>query len=194
MISERFKINKRVCFSVVVLVVMCLLFYPMYVISQYNVSQHEWLFTNNILDLPTRNAAFFNTRRLDYDGWTPGFPKWLVDLTELQTKLPKNVTSIGHHEILYYNSRPTDRIRQENVLIKQCPYQNCHITDKWERYDESSAVIFEISHHYMGLPNSTRPNGQIWIFHDFEPPRINDRWEHRHRSWNGKMNWSMSFR
>ena len=186
--------NKRSILLSLCLVTLCVLTFPLYIVTQYEIDRHKWFYSRGILDLPVRDVEYFNTRRHDFDGWTPGRTKWLVDLAELHAKLPKNISAMGHHEILYYDKRPSKRLTFENRLLDVCPYKNCHITDDREKYRDSSAVIFEISHHSMGLPPPNRPANQIWIFNDFEPPLINERWDHRHRTWNGKLNWSMTFR
>ncbi|KAL4225577.1 hypothetical protein ACF0H5_016265 [Mactra antiquata] len=77
-----------------------------------------------------------------------------------------------------------------------CDYNNCEITRDRNMAEESDLVLFQ----GRWLPTSIdfkRPNGQIWVFVDIEPPTIIERLSKKERygvmKYRSDFNWTMTF-
>ncbi|XP_046337866.2 alpha-(1,3)-fucosyltransferase 4-like isoform X1 [Haliotis rufescens] len=107
---------------------------------------------------------------------------------------PANLTAKKHELILWYFSpRYLLNPLKDGGRIQACPEAKCLMTRERSLLNQSKVVIFS-AEQIKGLPPQ-RPPGQVWIFHNNEPPYL---FSHGRpfmkQPWSSVFNWTMDFR
>ncbi|XP_046575716.1 glycoprotein 3-alpha-L-fucosyltransferase A-like [Haliotis rubra] len=93
----------------------------------------------------------------------------------------------------YFSPRYLPNPLKDGGRIQACPEAECLMTRDHALLNQSKAVIFS-AEHIRGLPPRRQP-GQVWIFHNNEPPYL---FAHGRpflkQPWSSAFNWTMDFR
>ncbi|XP_071115693.1 glycoprotein 3-alpha-L-fucosyltransferase A-like isoform X1 [Haliotis cracherodii] len=93
----------------------------------------------------------------------------------------------------YFTPRYLPMNLTSRVPVSACPQSNCFVTRNRTFLQSSNAVIFNAQYIKGALP--PRKAGQVWIFHNNEPPYLfaDDR-DFYKQPWSSAFNWTMTFR
>ncbi|XP_045166892.1 alpha-(1,3)-fucosyltransferase C-like isoform X1 [Mercenaria mercenaria] len=143
-------------------------------------------------------VAFGNNLLIQYFGKCIGLHKKETSTSSSSYMNKGNTTqrelNLKYFRITWYNVPQILNLRPEALYsgFERCNYSNCKMSFNKVDAGYSDAIIFHAGYKFPRKLSFKRPNGQVWIFYDHEPPYRYKTMRHRSLP-NNSFNWTMTY-